>query len=117
MTLRKLALVLGALLGPPLAGVPAGAEVPAEQAARLGADLTPLGAERAGNAAGTIPAWTGGITEAPAGYEPGDAHPDPHPGDAARDRRPCCGPIPRAGGCASTRRAARLPTRSGCTRR
>ncbi|SDU10275.1 DUF1329 domain-containing protein [Halopseudomonas salegens] len=28
---------------------------------RLGADLTPVGAERAGNAAGTIPEWTGGL--------------------------------------------------------
>jgi hypothetical protein len=82
MTLFKLALVLGALLAPPLAGVPAGAEVPDEQAARLGADLTPLGAERAGNAEGTIPAWTGGITDSPPGYKPGDAHPDPHPGDS-----------------------------------
>ena len=29
--------------------------------ARLGADLTPTGAEKAGNADGSIPAWTGGI--------------------------------------------------------
>jgi hypothetical protein len=28
---------------------------------RLGADLTPVGAERAGNADGSIPAWTGGL--------------------------------------------------------
>ena len=38
----------------------ANAAVTAQQAARLGADLTPMGAEKAGNAAGTIPAWTGG---------------------------------------------------------
>lgn len=31
------------------------AKVDMTQAARLGSDLTPLGAERAGNAAGTIP--------------------------------------------------------------
>ena len=37
----------------------------AEQAARLNADLTPVGAERAGNAAGTIPAWAGGLPKAP----------------------------------------------------
>ena len=48
-----------------------------EQVARLGQDLTPIGAERAGNAAGTIPAWTGGLTEAPPEYQPGDHHPDP----------------------------------------
>ncbi|WDH32446.1 DUF1329 domain-containing protein [Pseudomonas chlororaphis] len=37
------------------------AAVPAEQIARLGKDLTPIGAEQAGNANGNIPAWTGGI--------------------------------------------------------
>lgn len=31
--------------------------------------LTPVGAERAGNAAGTIPAWTGGMTSIPAGID------------------------------------------------
>ncbi|MDP2138803.1 MAG: DUF1329 domain-containing protein [Candidatus Didemnitutus sp.] len=50
-------------------------------AARLGNDLTPLGGEKAGNAAGTIPAWNGGITEAPAGYRPGMHHPDPFAGE------------------------------------
>jgi hypothetical protein len=53
----------------------------AAEAARLGRDLTPVGAPIAGNADGTIPAWTGGITQAPAGYTPGDHHPDPFPGD------------------------------------
>ncbi|WP_188636280.1 DUF1329 domain-containing protein [Halopseudomonas pertucinogena] len=56
------------------------AKVDAVQAARLGADLTPLGAERAGNAAGTIPEWTGGVTP-PAHYQPGMHHPDPYAGD------------------------------------
>lgn len=37
------------------------AAVPADQLARLDGDLTPVGAERAGNADGSIPAWTGGI--------------------------------------------------------
>lgn len=60
---------------------PALAEVSAEQAARLGKDLTPLGGEMAGNADGSIPPWTGGITEAPAGYKPGDHHPDPFADD------------------------------------
>ncbi len=41
------------------------------QIARLGADLTPVGAERAGNADGTIPEWTGGITELPPNWTPG----------------------------------------------
>ncbi|MBT8143143.1 MAG: DUF1329 domain-containing protein [Gammaproteobacteria bacterium] len=57
------------------------AAVSPEQAERLGKDLTPMGAERAGNADGTIPAWEGGITEAPEGYQPGDHHPDPFADD------------------------------------
>lgn len=48
---------------------------------RLSNDLTPMGSIRAGNEAGTIPAWTGGITEPPAGYQPGDHHPDPFADD------------------------------------
>jgi hypothetical protein len=52
-----------------------------DQVQRLNEDLTPMGSERAGNAAGTIPAWTGGITEPPAGYSPGDHHPNPFPDD------------------------------------
>ncbi len=43
--------------------------------------LTPIGAERAGNAEGTIPAWTGGITQAPAGFSPGEPHIDPYAED------------------------------------
>jgi hypothetical protein len=57
------------------------AEVTREEAAQLGNLLTPFGAERAGNADGTIPAWTGGITAVPAGYRPGDRHPDPFADD------------------------------------
>jgi hypothetical protein len=58
------------------------ASVTPEQAARLGQDLTPSGAEKAGNAAGTIPAWEGGIQTAPAGYTPGGYHVDPYASDA-----------------------------------
>ena len=68
------------LLGCVLAS-PASAEITADQIARLGADLTPLGGERAGNADGTIPEWTGGITEPPAGFTVGDHHRDPYAGD------------------------------------
>jgi hypothetical protein len=57
------------------------AAVSAQEAARLGADLTPMGAEKAGNAAGTIPAWTGGITTPVAGFKPGGYYPDPYPDD------------------------------------
>ncbi len=53
------------------------AEVSATEAARLGKTLTPVGAEMAGNAAGTIPAWNGGITQPVAGLKPGAHYPDP----------------------------------------
>ncbi|WP_111979486.1 DUF1329 domain-containing protein [Algibacillus agarilyticus] len=53
------------------------AKVTADEAARLGKDLTPLGAEKAGNKDGSIPAWTQGITKAPANYKVGNHHPDP----------------------------------------
>ncbi len=37
------------------------AAVSPDEAAKLGASLTPFGAEKAGNADGTIPEWTGGL--------------------------------------------------------
>jgi len=48
---------------------------------RLGKDLTPIGAERAGNADGTIPAWDGGLTSSPTGWTPQLNYIDPFPGD------------------------------------
>ncbi len=69
--------LLALALGASAALSPADAE-------RLGKDLTPLGGEKAGNAAGTIPAWDGGITTPPAGYKVGMHHPDPFAADAAQ---------------------------------
>lgn len=57
------------------------AKVSEAEANKLGGELTPLGGITAGNADGSIPAWTGGITSAPAGYKPGDFHPDPFKDD------------------------------------
>jgi len=57
------------------------AAVSADEAARLGKTLTPIGAERTGNAAGTIPAWDGGVTKPVAGYKEGGHYPDPFAGD------------------------------------
>ncbi len=48
----------------------------AAEAAQLKTTLTPFGAERAGNADGSIPAWTGGWTTVPAGFKSGDVLPD-----------------------------------------
>lgn len=57
--------------GPALAGVSA------QDAARLKTSLTPMGADKAGNVSGTIPAWDGGLTTVPAGFKPGDKRADP----------------------------------------
>jgi len=81
MQISKLAVLALALA---TAGT-AGAAISSQEAARLGVDLTPLGGEKAGNAAGTIPAWDGGLSSpAKAGFpnfaSPARA-PDPFPGD------------------------------------
>ena len=72
--------IVALALGCALAG-PVAAEITADQIARLGRDLTPLGGERAGNADGVIPEWTGGITRPPPGYVFGEHHRDPYAGD------------------------------------
>jgi hypothetical protein len=62
----------------------ANAAVSPEEAARLGKDLTPLGAERAGNADGSIPEWNPANLVIPPDFEPGSDHyPDPY-----RDEKP-----------------------------
>jgi hypothetical protein len=77
--LRALAILWSTAL---LAAGTAWAGVPPLEAAKLGGpELTPLGAERDGNAAGTIPPWTGGITRPVPGYKAGDHHADPFPRD------------------------------------
>jgi hypothetical protein len=51
------------------------------QLERLGKDLTPNGAEKAGNKEGTIPEWTGGLTKPPAGWKPTQGYVDPYKDD------------------------------------
>lgn len=46
--------------------------------AKLGTTLTPVGAEKAGNKDGSIPAWTGGSMKAPAGWKIGQPRPHPY---------------------------------------
>lgn len=54
------------------------AAVTADEAKALGSTLTPLGAIKAGNKEGSIPAYSGGLTSAPAGFNKGDGIcPDP----------------------------------------
>lgn len=57
------------------------AAVTAEQAQQLGKNLTPIGAEKAGNKEGTIPAWTGGLKQPPVEYKPGTHMINPYPGE------------------------------------
>ncbi len=61
-------------------GLAAAAATDAE-IARLGKELTPVGAERAGNKDGSIPEWSGGMTKAPAGWKPGQKRIDPFKDD------------------------------------
>ncbi|MDA2923210.1 DUF1329 domain-containing protein [Acidobacteria bacterium AH-259-L09] len=79
--LRKAVFSIGGALLLAFATTGGWARLSPDSIARLGADLTPLGAEKSGNADGTIPAWEGGITTFPAGYQPGDHHPDPYADD------------------------------------
>jgi hypothetical protein len=49
-----------------------------EEAKQLGTTLTPVGAERAGNANGAIPEYTGGLVQPPPTFRPGSGkRPDP----------------------------------------
>ena len=64
-----------------LASLLSGSLLAAAELTSLGPGLTPVGAEQQGNAAGTIPAWEGGLAKAPPGFTPGAHHPDPFPED------------------------------------
>jgi hypothetical protein len=79
MTTKILAAaVAAALLG---VAAPASAKLTDAEVARLGADLTPMGAEKAGNKDGTIPAWTGGLCAPPAGWTAAQGYVDPFASD------------------------------------
>ncbi|MFC7332839.1 DUF1329 domain-containing protein [Rhodocista pekingensis] len=72
--------VKAALLGGALA-ITLALPAQAQTASDLGKTLTPMGAIKAGNADGSIPEWTGGITAPPPGYDPGRQHIDPFADD------------------------------------
>ncbi|MGY2284488.1 DUF1329 domain-containing protein [Pseudomonas gingeri] len=57
------------------------AAVSADQVAKLGTTLTPLGGEKAGNADGTIPAWNGGLKVDAAPVTANGFVGDPYAGD------------------------------------
>ena len=70
--MSRFAIALGGLLVTALCGA---ADAP------LATGLTPVGAEQAGNAAGTIPPWTGGLSSPPASYVVGKHETNPFPDD------------------------------------
>jgi len=73
---------LAALCLSSLATTAALAAVSPDQAARLGKDLTPVGAEMAGNADGSIPAWDPQGTPTPPNFVAGsDNYVDPYPNE------------------------------------
>src|SRR5690554_6052165 len=76
--IRHLALSVALLSS---AAITANAAVSEEEAAKLGNELTPMGAIRAGNADGSIPAWDGGYTKVPADFKQGDRSFDPFADD------------------------------------
>ncbi|PTU30717.1 DUF1329 domain-containing protein [Stenotrophobium rhamnosiphilum] len=71
-----------ALLSLGLIATPALAKVSQAEADKLKSELTPVGAERAANSAGTIPKWEGGLKTAPPCYKGrGTRYCDPFPSD------------------------------------
>jgi hypothetical protein len=60
------------------------AKMSAEDVARLGEDLNPIGGVKAGSEDGLLPAWTGNVVGLPAGLKwdgPGTPYPDPWPNE------------------------------------
>ena len=87
MSMKRLIMVGAALFFSLFLTQAAMAKVSQEEAEKLKTTLTPFGAERAGNADGTIPAWEGGISAPPEGlgYKgSGFRHPDPYAKDNVR---------------------------------
>jgi len=79
--LNRISTVLTALATSLLFAHGAFAAVSADEAAKLKSSLTPFGAERSGNAAGTIPAWDGGYTKPDPSYKDGGKRGDPFAGE------------------------------------
>jgi len=72
--------ILLLVIAPPFAG----AAVTPGEAAKLQSELTPLGAEKAGNKDGMIPVWNGGYTTVWPGYRSGQPRSDPFASERPR---------------------------------
>ena len=80
----KLAMVLATMATAVAASGPVLAAVSADEAKELGGRLTEFGAQKAANADGSIPAYTGGVKDLaiPADFKPGSGrYPDPFKDD------------------------------------
>src|ERR1017187_1291352 len=75
-TIKSLVIGAAIILAPS-----AWAAVSVEEARQLNTNLTPMGAERAGNAEGTIPPWAGVYTTEAPGYQSGKPRADPFVGE------------------------------------
>jgi Protein of unknown function (DUF1329) len=82
--------IMLAAMGVMLSGHAFSADLSQEEISKLGDSLTPFGAVKAGNEAGTIPAWTGGVCAPPANYDPiegdrgGSPYANPFPDEEPR---------------------------------
>ncbi len=84
MKMRKnSAIILGCALLL-IVGMTVWAELSPDEIAKLGNELTPLGAIAAANADGTIPAWEGGVKTPPAEWKPGTHFINPFAGDKVK---------------------------------
>ena len=82
MTITPFSSLCAAAAAVTLILAPAHAAVDAQKAAELKTVLTPMGAEKAGNKDGSIPAWTGGVaTGTPAFVGSGGRRADPYAAD------------------------------------
>jgi hypothetical protein len=83
--MKKLFSMTASVLAGLALGANAMAAASADEAAKLGTSLTPLGGEKAANADGSIPAWDGGLTSPGAAgfanFRQGQHHPDPFASD------------------------------------
>ncbi len=73
-------LLAGGMLAASLLAGSAWAKVSPAEAAKLGNQLTPIGAEKAASADGKIPAWDGGLKKIPAGFD-GSTYINPFPNE------------------------------------
>jgi hypothetical protein len=84
MKLNKKVIVTGVVAASLFVGSAYGA-APQSEVDKLGKSLTPIGAKKEGNG-GEIPAWDGGLTTAPSGYEGDGIYVNPFPDDEVKFR-------------------------------